>query len=302
MARTNWLAALAIFLLAGGAASQGEEDEIEVTIELDDEPAAVDAPAGAKKQEEPHWTRKVARVLDRTLKDVKIANKTLPEALEDFAKLSGVKVKLDVQVIKALPLGRPVRIDFVTKEMTARQVLGGILKLAGGLRYTYRDGGIYVSSARRVAEAVAGGDFEIVNDPVTQRPMTPGDAAALRTEKSYFRDFHDIGITGFGTTTAAALHWEQEFTDPRTGLTHFPGPPVIEESRDVGARRFWFVQRPYYIRPDYRGVVDQRLGDSVRIHETVRGPEQQIEKLLKIIAERPEATGAQILQEYRAAE
>ena len=77
---------------------------------------------------------------------------------------------------------------------------------------------------------------------------------------------------------------------------------MIEESKDVGARRFWFVPRPYYIRPDYRGVVDPRLGDSVRIHEIDRGPEKQLEKLLKIIAEHPEATGAQIIQKYQEAE
>jgi hypothetical protein len=245
-----------------------------------------DRPAPTKAD----WKADIHKALDGSITNVKVEGASIRAALKLFAGSTGIKVTVDTA------LRSKAKIHYnLTKKREARDVLGDLLNLAGGLRFALLDGGIYVGTPGGVAAKLTTGSLPVKNGGRESEAMSQREAATVETATSYFRDFHDIGITGAGSTTTQ--QWEREYHDPRTGLTHFPGPPAVIEDPDVGARRFWFTTRKHYIRPDYRGLVPDSLSDNVRIHETLR-TESGLDDLLKLIRDNPELNAGELLKKF----
>lgn len=246
--------------------------------------------AGKAKQDD--WVARVDKALDETLTNVKLEGQSLTDTLKALQGWTGVTVTLDPSAAKA---AAGVKIDFTAKRMSARNVLGNVLRLAGGLRYTLADGAIYVSTTENVAAKLL---TPATDAGPESAPMTIGEAAARRMERELATEGMPpvLGIVGsewYGS-------WGAPRSNPATGITDFPGPSsVILRSEDHGDRRFWFSSFPYFVKPEYRGLVPQSLGDSIRTEVVRDRTDDTARKILKIIAENPAITGREILKRLR---
>lgn len=248
----------------------------------------------AQKPSRSAWAEKLDKGLDRRLSKFEVDGASVAEAIKRFGQLTELSVVLDPKTATALA---ETRISLKLGAMTARAVLGNILRMAGGLRYTYADGAIYVSTASRVAETLIAGS---AGATTTSRPMTVSEAAVMEMNRSFYEEGY-VGLGIMGEGAGYTPRWKAPHTDPHTGLTHFPGPPAFYGGHDdTGHRRFWFTKSRYYVKPEYRGLVPQSLGDVTRVQEVVKQEDDTGKRLLKIIAENPQLTGAEILQKLQS--
>ena len=246
---------------------------------------------------EDDWIAGIEKKLEQKI-SLEIKDSTVSSALTLFQKSSGVTVTLDPAAAKAV---KSVKIDFSAKDMTGAHALGNILRLSG-LRYTFADGAVHVSSTRQVAQKLVESSAKVTEEAVESKPMTNGDAAVIRMNSTYYQEEHyGIGITGEGTRFTQK--WQKPYLDPVTGLTQYPGPPIISESESAGGRGVWFTQQPYYIKPQYRGLVPQSLSDRVVVQEVVHknSGDDTASQILKILAENPDLTGKEILEKIKGA-
>jgi hypothetical protein len=228
--------------------------------------------------------------LNQTLTDVQF-NDTLPAVLGQFSEKTGIDVVLDPDVERTMG---HVRIEYEADARPARVVLGHVLRLAGGLRYAVKEGRVIVSSEGKLARQIASGTFSPEGVPAEASAMTVGDAVALTT------DFTDE-VHGVGVQKWAGRPWRAPYKEPDTGITQFPGPPVIIQGDDVGDRRFLFTEERFYVKPQYRGLVDPRLGDNTVIYKDDEA-RTDLNLLLRLIEENPEANASEILERYQKAQ
>lgn len=253
------------------------------------------ARAGEAEKEKPKekpketWQDKISKALDAELKDINWTGQPVGDVLKAFSKSAGVTVVFDPKAAEAV---KDVKIDLVAKSMTARNVLGNILKLAGGLRYTLANEAIYVSTASSIANKLLAPVAEA--EPRESRAMTTGEAAAMRMN----REAASEGVVALGIV---GPEFYGSYQAPRTradGITDFAGPSsVILRSEDYGDRRFWFTSTPFFVKPEYRGIVPQSLSDAVRTEVK----DDTAEKIVAILKANPNLTGAELLARIQSA-
>ena len=182
---------------------------------------------------------------------------------------------------------RKQKVKFQAQVATIRQVLGEVLKQAG-LRYTYANGGIFVSTEERVKEkllrAVAG------TEPEESRPVTVTD---LLDEDGFNDDVVSAGILD----TPGAKPWVKPHRDPVTGIMQFPGPDVFIEDPGmtdplkVSARMF--TKEPYFLKPEYL----------LKHYLEGEGSERElVGRLISLIKKHPELVSKELLDLVEKAE
>ena len=202
----------------------------------------------------------------------------LDDVLQVLAKASASTIVLDGELPQGL---RKKKIRLQEQAATIRQVLGKVLKQAG-LRYTYLDGGIFVSTEDRVKEkllrATAGTELE-ESEPVRVTDLLDKDA---------FND--DVVSVGLLDTTGAKP-WKKPYRDPVTGIMQFPGPdafiedPGLTNPLRVSARMF--TKEPYFLKPEYL----------LKYYLDGEGSERELlARLIEVIRKHPELTTRELLK------
>ncbi len=187
------------------------------------------------------WVAGIERGLSASV-SVDWKGNELDDVLQVLAKASASTIVLDADLSQDV---RKQKVKLQAQVTTIREVLGEVLKQAG-LRYTYADGGIFVSTEDRVKErllrATAGAE------PKESEPITAMD---LLDDDGFNDDVVSVGIL----RTSGATTWQRPRRDPVTGIMQFPGPDVFIEDPGmtdparVSARMF--TKEPYFLKPEY---------------------------------------------------
>ncbi len=201
----------------------------------------------------------------------------LDDVLQVLAKASASTIVLDAELPQDV---RKKKIVYQAQVATIRRVLGEVLKQAG-LRYTYADGGIFVSTKEKVLEkllkATAG------TEPEESGPVTVTD---LLDKDGFNDDVVSVGILN----TPGATPWQKPHRDAVTGIMQFPGPDVFIEDPGmtdplkVSARMF--TKEPYFLKPEY--LLKHYLGGE--------GSERELlGRLIEVVKKHPELTSRELL-------
>lgn len=218
-----------------------------------------------EQQEAGDWQNEIYRSLQNTI-TVNLQDKALSDVLSLIARQSGVSVVLD----DALPQEvRSMKVSVEAKEETLQMLLGRVLARAE-LRFTLKDGGIYVSTVDNLVKAMLKAD-EKKDIPAAAEPFTTADAVKeLRREGepwvSDYRGGKRVLHTG-GLRTGDAVPdlsnpyeamgfepWrapQKPYVDPRTGVTHFPAPPVWVAAENEDDPRYLFTTQPSFLKAEY---------------------------------------------------
>lgn len=201
----------------------------------------------------------------------------LDDVLQVLAKASASTIVLDAELPQEL---RKKKIRLQESAATIGHVLGRVLKQAG-LRYTYLDGGIFVSTKERVLErllrATAGAEPE-ESAPLTERDLLGEDG------------FNDDVVSAGLLDTTGAKPWKRPHRDPVTGIMQFPGPDVFIEdpglTNPLRASARMFTRDPYFLKPEY--LLKYYLDGEGRERELLA-------RLIEVIRRHPELTTKELL-------
>jgi len=244
---------------------------------------AVMLTAAASAETAVDWRTSISRSLDNTL-TVNWQERKAAEALAYVAKASGVTITVDPAVVARLT---DVKVTISVADRPLKTVLGLVLK-AAGLRYTLRDGGIYVSSPERLVMMLLSG--EDGTEVAEAEPMTEADALALVSNEDVAADIPDL------SNPYDALGFEpwkkpvRAYRDPVTGIMQFPAPDVWVEAADKDNPRFMFQREPWFLKPEYLWeLVYKKSGG---LHER-----ELLGRVAKLLAEHPEWTEEEVLKQ-----
>ena len=229
------------------------------------------------------WVAGVERGLSASV-SVDWTGNELDDVLQVLAKASASTIVLDAELSQD---ARKQKVKLQAQVTTIREVLGAVLKQTG-LRYTYADGGIFVSTEDRVKEkllrATAG------SEPKESAPVTVTD---LLDEDGFNDDVVSVGIL----RTSGATPWAKPRRDPVTGIMQFPGPDVFIEDpgmtdpKRVSARMF--TKEPYFLKPEYM----------LRHYLDGEGSERELAaRLIALIRKHPELATKELLDLIEKAE
>ncbi len=210
------------------------------------------------------------------------------EALKLLAQLAGVEIAVDPAVAGRLS---QTEVAYAAQDVPARTALGHVLHACRGLRYCIEESGVYVSTYDRlVARSIS--RRRAHEEPAESRPVTDADAVTSLSRSAGYQSGATVPSLGmFGQNTyylsptaplgfvyagsypydpADAFAYSpgadpgRPYYDSRTGLWNYPAPPIYQ--RRLGytlERRAWhFTPRPYYVAPEFRGIVRQSLSDA----------------------------------------
>ena len=208
----------------------------------------------------------------------------LDDVLQVLAKASATNIVLDGALPQEM---RKKKVALQAQVATIRKVLGEILKQAG-LRYTYADGGIFVSTKdgvlKKLLVETAG------TEPEESGPVTVMDLL----DKDGFND--DVVSAGI-LATSGAKPWRKPYRDPVTGIMQFPGPDVFIEDPgltnplQVSARMF--TKEPYFLKPEYL----------LKYYLEGEGSERELlGRLIEAVKRHPELTSRELLDLVEKAE
>ena len=172
------------------------------------------------------WREDIGNNLANTI-TINWQNKDADQALVFISKVAGVTITIDKAIVGKLATTE-VNVRAVDKPL--KDVLGEVLK-AAGLRYTLRDGALFVSTPARLVQLLLSGEPE--DEVVEAEPMTEADAIALYNEEDVANDIPDLSnpyeALGFEP-------WEKPrkaYRDPITGIMQYPAPPIWVEAEKI---------------------------------------------------------------------
>lgn len=214
-------------------------------------------------------SRSATEALQKTV-SVSWAGEAFTDCLADLAQQAGAGFVLDPALT---PEQRSTKVTCSADDVPLALALGRALRTAG-LRYTVREGSIWISTPKRVAERVLYGDGGAVPEAV---PMGRGEAITLLSPA-------DDDTGEFALDDPRQIHnrpWrkpESPRLNPQTGLTDYPAPPIWIDSADADSARFKYSREPSFLKPEHL----DRLPVEARVEN------EQIGRLAKLIREHPD--------------
>ena len=212
-------------------------------------------------------------------------SKKADQALALVSKASGVTITVDKAVTGILS---STDVSLNVADTAIKDILGAVLKTAG-LRYTLRDGGLFVSTPQRLVTLLLSGDKD--TEVAEAEPMTEAEAIAITNEADVASDVPDLSnpweAIGFEP-------WKKplkEYRDPVTGVMQFPAPDVWVESENKGNPRFYFSDRPSFLIPE-------KLWELVYANGSDAGAKHELlGRVSKMIKDHPEWTEDEVLKQ-----
>jgi len=239
---------------------------------------------------------RVYKALKTEIVNLDLKDTTLGELLKVLANLTKENFILDPNLPKGVAETRlSIKID---KGGTVQDALGLGLQLAG-LRFAILDGAVYITTEGKLADRVltARGIAEGLSIENAKQPMSVGDAlarsGALDPYQDEFVSAHDF-ISNYPWR-----HWEAPRYNPQTGLTDYPGPPVWQESPQVGAPRFRYTAIPFFQKPEYLALEQEKreyIEDRDRqAHDERQANARALAALLQLMKDNPDLKAKDIL-------
>ncbi len=211
----------------------------------------------------------LGKALEKTVK-VNWARARLVDCLADLAEQSGAGFTLDARLTDA---ERHAEVSYSADAVPLAFALGRALR-AAGLRYTIRDGAIWISTPKRVAERVLYGDGGAVPESV---PMGRGEAISMLSPMD--EDTGELALDD-----PRQIHntpWrqpEKPKLNEATGLIDYPAPPIWIDSPDADNARFKYSLEPSFLKPEHL----DKLPIAARVEN------EQIGRLAQMIRSHPE--------------
>ena len=241
-------------------------------------------------------TTRIQHALAMPLDSIDDKEHTLSEMLQLFSKLTNENFVLD----PGLPSGSG------DTKLTIRVQKGGavidafsVVLALTGLRYVIQDNLVFVSSEERLARRLLSGATMVGGDRVAaaRHPVTTSEAVTLSQPFDRYQDDF-IGAESF-ISNYPWRQWEAPRYNPSTGLTDYPGPPVMMDSPDVGHPRFRYTSRPYFLKPEYLAIEqdkqEMREADFHRANSEHQADERALAALLQLMKDNPNLTSKDIL-------
>lgn len=234
-----------------------------------------------KAEKAKDWQDEIVQKLQTTVTLDKKA--TLKQALANISAMSGVTIILDDR----LPESNNV-IAIQAKDESLQIVLGKVLKQAG-LRYTLKDGGVYVSRAQDLIAMLLSGDEQEGEEEA--QPLTPADALRLSGETK-FEDIPDLSNPYDAIGFEPWRKPEAPYVDPRTGITHFPAPPIWVEAEDADNPRFKFSDTPSFLKAEH-------LWEEVYSKDKAQLEEAELlGRLTRLLQSNPKFSQKEVLEQF----
>ena len=181
------------------------------------------APPPVGKEAAPGAAERIYKRLQTPL-EAESKEHSLTEWLQLFAKVAQENFVLDPTLPKAV--GETKVTVQVQKGGTVQDALAVALALTG-LRYTLAEGMVFISTEGKLAERLLYGASPA--EPMVaaaREPMTVGDAVTLSQPFDPRRE-RLFDARTIGNSENLFQEWEPPRYNPRTGLTDFPGPPLL---------------------------------------------------------------------------
>jgi len=234
----------------------------------------------------------VERALARRI-DADWERKPLASVLELLGQMAGLEVTLDPPLARA---AARQMITYAAQNVEVRVALGHVLRQAA-LRYAVEGERLFVSTRERLLARLAGDAAEA--EPVEEsEPVTAADLLrslggpeeeefqtnfavppnfGFGTDVYYLSPSAPLGITYTGSypydpadayAYSPARPLPRSYYDPRIGLWNHPGPLLFNRPLDYSLQRraAYFTPYPYYVAPEFRGLVPQGLSDAVEFY------------------------------------
>jgi hypothetical protein len=218
---------------------------------------------------------------------------SLTEMLQLFSKLTNENFVLD----PGLPAGTSdTKLSIrVQKGSTVLDAFSVTLALSG-LRYIVADNMIWVSSEDRLSRRLLN-NASILEGTDTRAPFSTAEAVTRSQPfDRYTDDF--IGAENF-ISNYPWRQWEAPRYNAATGLTDYPGPPVMMDSPDVGHPRFKYSTQPYFLKPEYIEI-ERAKQESINAEDRRQRAQREdnsaaLAALLQLMKDNPNLTAKDLL-------
>ena len=232
----------------------------------------------------PDWREAIGKSLSDKM-TVSWDAKKADQALAMISKTSGVTITIDKAVTGILS---STEVSLNMADTAIKDILGAVLK-AAGLRYTLRDGGLYVSTPQRLVTLLLSGEKD--TEVAEAEPMTEAEAIAITSEADVASDIPDLSNPWEAMGFEPWKKPVKAYRDPVTGVMQFPAPDVWVEAEDKGNPRFNFASQPSFLIPEKLWELVYANGDDTGAKHELLG------RVSKMIKDHPEWTEDEVLKQ-----